>query len=208
MWKIFFDKLWIGFLCVFFLLLLLPLLLLRILATPYAYFRFKRSRYQQDFPQKFRLLSTPHMDDKPYTAIQELHLPIEYIKWREEYDLDGYFVYKDVLLNFSEPFFFDKEKGLWLWWPQQEEDDDEDDDDFENTDDCLAVEALSEFLLDEFQKNIIGRKCNRIVFFYDRKNVNAFYEPGGLEAMERLDDFVLYEKGELARAIAEFLDSI
>jgi hypothetical protein len=151
------------------------------------------------------LLSTLHIDNKPYTAIQEHYLPVEYIKWRAEYDLNGFFVYKDVLLDFSEPFFFDKEKGLWLWWPQQDEDAGEDD--FDNTDDCLSVEALSEFLLDEFQTNIPGRKCNRVVFFYERKNVITCYEPGGLETMERLDDFIIYKDGGLTKAIADFVNS-
>lgn len=144
-------------------------LLFKLFMTPFDYIKYKRSRYQQDYPRRYSWLSKPHMDNEPYTAIKESHLPVEYIKWREEYDLNGYFVYQDILLNFDEPLFFDSKKGLWLWWPGEkaEEENSENNDneeDVDNTDDCLTVEDLKDFLLDEFRNNISGARANKFYF--------------------------------------------
>ena len=199
-------------------IVLLPFLLLYFLykffMTPFDYIKYKRSRYQQDYPHKYTWLSTPHMDSKAYEAIKDNNLPVEYIKWSEDYELNGYFIYKDILLNFTEPLFFDKKKGLWLWWPSDngedevsEDDESEDDADYDNTDDCLGVDELKAFILDDFQNHILGRDCRSVVFFYARKSVENNYEKGGLEAMRALDDFIIYEKGELAQAIKQFVET-
>ena len=45
-----------------------------------------------------------------------------------------------------------------------------------------------------------------MVFFCQRKRVEKDYEEGGLERMRQLDDFVIYEKGELAKAIRDFIE--
>ncbi len=214
---------WIGekalvVLCVAVFILFLPFLLLyllyKLIIMPLDYVKYKKSRYQQDFPRKYRWLSTPHVDNEPYTAIKEKELPVEYIKWREDYDLNGYFIYKDILLDFNEPLFFDKKKGLWLSWIGQENEDDEsdevedikaDDSDYENTDDCLSVDETKAYIIEEFAKNVSGRECNNVVFFYSLKNLEKIYEEGGLKKMRELDGFVIYEKGELAKAIADFI---
>lgn len=81
--------------------------------------------------------------------------------------MPGYFEYKDILLDFNEPFFYDSERGLWLTElenvSKKEQPSDEEP---ENTEDCLTV--------DEGKKRSLG-------------------------------DFVVYEKGELATAIENFV---
>lgn len=193
----------------------LPFLLLylvwNLLMTPYYYAKHKRSRYQQDFPCKYSWPLHEHIDDAPYTAIKENALPVEYFKWCEDYDQGGDFVYKDTLLCFHNPFFFDKEKGLLLSWLGQDEENEEaewaEDTEEDNTDDCLTVAGTREYMLEAFRKNVPGRECNRVVFFCQRKRVEKNYEEGTLERMRQLDDFVLYEKGELAKAIREFIET-
>ncbi len=193
-------------------IIVLPFILIyfifKFIMTPIDYIKYKRSRYQQDFPHKYSWLATPHTDNEVYTVIKKNNLPIEYIKWREEYDLNGYFIYKDILLVFVEPFFFDEERGLWLIWPEnsfEEESEDIDDEDYENTDDCLTVDEAKKYIIERFREDISGRECNRVVFFYSRKNIENNYEEGGLEKMRELDDFIIYEKGELAEAIKKLV---
>ena len=103
------------------LLVLVPLgvlyFLYKILTMPFSYIRHKRSLYQKDFPCRYSLWRYPHHDEKVYTVIKKNDLPIAYIKGQkeyEQYEMPGYFVYKDILLDFNEPFFFDPERGLWL----------------------------------------------------------------------------------------------
>lgn len=198
--------------CIIALPFLLVYLLFKLLATPFDYIKYKRSLYQQDFPRKYKWLSEPHIDNEAYTAIKENHLPVTYIKWREDYELNGAFLYKDILLDFTEPFFFDEKKALWLFWPGAkdaeevaEEDEREDLADDENTDDCLTVEDTQDYLLEEFRSNIAGYACNRVVFFYPRKSAEKNTGEGAFENMRSHDDFIIYEKGELARAIQEFI---
>ncbi|MBE6531817.1 MAG: hypothetical protein E7679_07030 [Ruminococcaceae bacterium] len=189
---------------------LLGYFLYKLISTPFDYAKYKRSRYQQDFPHKYSWLATPHIDNKVYTIIKENNLPIEYIKWREEYDLNGYFLYKDILLVFEEPFFFDKKRGLWLIWPGNgcdEESEDIDEEDYENTDDCLTVDEAKKYILERFREDVPGLECNRVVLFYSRKNVENHYEQGGLEKMRELDDFIIYDKGELTDAIKKIVES-
>lgn len=191
----------------------LLLLLYKLVCTPFSYIQYKRSRYQRDFPHKYKWLDTVHNDNPPYTVIKDHNLPIEYIKWSEDYDVSGYFVYNDVLLDFTEPFFFDKRKGLWLCWQGQEVEEDFEDsdseqmDDEENTDDCLTVENTGELILSDFHNRTQGYACNRVVFFYRRDHAQKNYEEGGLEKMRELDDFIIYEKDELAEVLTKFVGS-
>lgn len=198
----------------FFLPFFLLLLLFKLITFPIDYVKYKRSRYQQDFPHKYKWLDMPHIDNIPYTAIKENNLPIEYIKWHEDYEFAGYFIYKNILLDFSLPFFFAKDKGLWLSWFGNEEDetlenndDEEENIDFENTDNCLTVEETKSLILEAFHRNIQGRECNNVVFFYSRKGVEKNYDEGGLEKMRELDDFIIYEKNELPKVLKQFVDT-
>lgn len=204
--------------CIFVFILFLPFLLLyllfKILATPFDYIKYKRSCYQQDFPHKYKWANESHTDNVPYTAIKKNNLPVEYIKWHEDYDMPGYFVHKDIMLIFHEPLFFDEEKGLWLWWPGESETDTTAENDGneepiyeDNTDDCLSVEDLKEFLLDDFRNHVSGRECKKVVFFYSRKKVEKIDGKIALEKMRELDDFIIYENGQLAEAIQKMIDT-
>ncbi len=208
--------------CIFvFILFLIPFLpffllflLFKILATPFDYIKYKRSCYQQDFPHKYKWANEPHTDNVPYTAIKKNNLPVEYIKWHEDYDMLGYFVYQDTMLVFHEPLFFDEKKGLWLWWPGEkeeepttEESENEESYDADNTDDCLSVEDLKEFLLDDFRNHVSGRECKKVVFFYSRKKVEKIDGKIALEKMRELDDFIIYKNGQLAEAIQKMIDT-
>lgn len=199
---------------IFIIIIVLPIaliyLLFKLLATPFDYIKYKRSRYQRDFPHKYSWLSEPHRDNAPYTAIKENELPVEYIKWSEDYNLCGYFVYKDILLDFTEPFFFDEEGKIFLWLPDEngsEETSDDETSEVENKDKSLTVEETKELILDGFRNSVSGRECHRIVFFYSRKDVLRNYKEEGLNAMCELDDFIIYEKGELAKAIKDFIEN-
>ena len=199
----------VGVACIIILPVFLLYLLCKIFITPYDYIRYKRSRYQKDYPKKYTWLSAPHMDNEPYTIIKENDLPVEYIKRYDDYDLNGYFIYKDILLVFDEPLFFDKEKEIYLCWIQRDDEDEssefEEDRDEDNTDDCMTVEGTIEYILGEFHNNVSDHVCNCIVFFYEREYVKKNYEKDGLEKMLALDNFVVYEKGKLAKAIKDFV---
>ena len=199
---------------IFVFIIVLPIallyLLFKLFATPFDYIKYKRSRYQQDYPHKYSWLSEPHVDNDAYTAIKENDLPIEYIKWSEEYNLCGYFVYKDILIDFTEPFFFDEEKKIFLRLPDVKQSEEtavggtsEDD----NSDKCLSVEETKKLILGQFHDNVSGRECHRIIFFYSRKDVERDYKEEGLSVMSELDDFIIYEKGKLANAIKNFIDN-
>jgi hypothetical protein len=206
--KIVFGFILITFCIFFFGLLLAPWFIYKILMTPIDYIRYKKSRYQKDFPHKYKWLSEPHIDNKAYTVVKENGFPVDYIKWSENYELGGYFVYKDILLDFSEPFFFDKKKELWLFWPREKEYEETDDDaiDEENTDDCLTVEDTRELYLGDFSRDVPDRECRRIVFFYRRDLAEKCYGKEGLEKLCELDDFIIYEKRTLADAIRTFIE--
>ena len=187
-------------------------LLWEIIYTPIGYIKFKNSRYQKDYPQKFTWLSKPHKDNEVYTIIKENELEIEYFKFRDDYEMPGFFLYKDTLLDFGEPFFYDDKKELWLCWLGDEAENVSDEDtefmDEENTDDCMTVDAIREIMVDEFCKNYPDRECKKVIFFYQRKNVERNYGIGAVETMENLEDFVLYEKGDLANAIIKTMVNI
>ena len=179
-------------------------------ATPFDYIKYKRSRYQKDFPHRYSWLKEPHMDNAPYTAIKENNLPVEYIKWSEDYDIGGFFVYKDILLDFTEPLFFDEEGKVFLLLSNEKEaveiTDDETSEE-ENSDKSLTVAETKELVLGLFRDNAPNRECNRIVFFYSRRNAKRDYKEEGLNVMRELDDFIIYEKGELAKVIKDFIEN-
>ena len=199
------------FIIVFVLPIALIYLLFKFLATPFDYIKYKSSRYQRDFPHKYSWLSEPHFDNAAYTAIKENNLPVEYIKWSEDYNLCGYFVYKNILLDFTEPFFFDEEGKVFLRLPDDENETEEITEDEisedKNSDKSLTVEETKELILDGFRNSVPGRECHKIVFFYSRKDVERDYKEEGLNAMRELNDFIIYEKGELAKVIKDFIEN-
>ena len=132
---------------------------------------------------------------------------MEYVKWGEDYDLHGYFVCGDTLLNFIEPFFYDEKKKVWLFWPGEAEkepmeiDENEDED---NTDDCVAVDVAKELMLQQFAADVAGRECRRVAVFYERQKTERQYGTAEVEALESAG-CVVYERGELAQAIRKVI---
>ena len=195
------------------LVILVPLgalyFLYKILTMPFSYIRHKRSLYQKDFPCRYSIWRYPHHDEKVYTVIKKNDLPIAYIKGQkeyEQYEMPGYFVYKDILLDFNELFFFDPERGLWLTELETaSEEEQPSDEDSESTEHCLTVDEGKKRYLEDFRRDVPDYVCNRVVMFYLRGHVERGYNKGGLDRMRSLGDFVVYEKGELATAIQNFV---
>ncbi len=187
--------------------LMLLVLLGQFLLTPITYIRFKKSRYQKDFPRKFSLFCGVHPDNEVYTIVKKNDLPVEYIKYNEDYDLFGYFVSGDILLNFTEPFFYDEKKKVWLFWPGEAEREpmemDEEADE-ENTDDCVGVEAAKEIMLQRFAADVAGRECRRVAVFYERQKTERIYGEAQAEALKSAG-CILYEHGALSQAIREVI---
>ena len=180
--------------------------LYKILTVPFSYIRHKKSLYQKDFPCRYSLWRYPHHDEKVYTVIKKIGLPIDYIKSPKQYEMPGYFVYKDILLDFNEPFFYDPERGLWLTELENaSEEEQPSDKEIENTEDCLTVDEGKKRSLEEFHRDVPDYACNRVVMFYLKGHVERGYNKGGLERMRSLGDFVVYEKGELDTAIQNFV---
>ena len=199
-----------------FVIILLPFVILyliyKLLTIPFDYARYKKSLYQRDFPHKYTWLREPHSDNEAYTAIKENNLPVEYIKWSEEYDRRGYFVYRDILLDFTEPFFFDEEDKHFVYCVENDEPVEViETEDTENGggDECLTVEEAKAFLLNKFGNDVPGRECTGIVFFYSRRGAESAtnFNDEGMMRLHELDNVILYEKGELAKAIKNFTNN-
>ena len=79
--------------------------------------------------------------------------------------------------------------------------------DEDNTDQCLTVDGMKELILGRFHDNVPSRECKGIVFFCSRKNAERDYKEEGLNVMRNLDGFIIYEKGELATVIKDFIDN-
>ena len=180
-----------------------------LLYTPIDYIKFKHSTYQKDFPRKYKWLCGRHVDNRIYTIIKENALPISYLRFYDDYELSGDFLYKDIALNFSQPFFFDDKKEEWLFWPHNdgnnETEDAEDVEIEDNTDDCLTEAESIEYILGQFKNQYPNVACTQMVFFYEIKFVKSVYGALALEKMQQNDSFILYQKGKLKEAIEELI---
>lgn len=188
---------------VLFLPLALLLLVGYLLYWPIEYGKIKRSRYQKDFPRKITFACGVHPDNEAYTIVKDHDLPVEYIRWNEDYDLHGYFVYGDTLLNFTEPFFYDEKKKVWLFWPGEEETEPmemEEAAEEDDTDDCVAIDAAKELMLQRFAADVAGRECRRVAVFYQRQKTEKRYGKAEAEALKTAG-CIVYERGELLSAI-------
>ena len=196
-------------LLIIFLPFCLLLLIGYVLYTPIDYINFKRSAYQKDFPRKYKWLCGRHVDNRIYTIIKENDLPISYLKFYDDYELAGDFLYKDIALNFSQPFFFDDKKEEWLFWPHNDGDNEAEDAEGveieDNTDDCLTEEESREYILGKFKEQYPNVACTQMVFFYENKFVKSVYGDLALEKMQQNDSFILYKRGKLKEAIQEFI---
>ena len=219
-----FGCLVVSVLFLVFLPFLLVFFLVKLIMTPYEYIKYRHSRYQKDFPKAYTWMATPHRDDPIYTVIKEENLPIEYIKCYEVYDQIGFFVFRDLLLCFHEPLFFDADRGVWVSYAEDlcpVETPDEDGETFESLEysegddpeeddtlDRLSFEESVDLLLRAFREHAGGRECSRCVFFYQRNRLEKQYKKAGVESARRLDGMILYEKGEPGAAIREFLEAL
>lgn len=193
------------------LVLLIPVLVVylifKLLWMPVAYIKVKRSLYHKAFPSKFSLFDGLHVDSEPYAAIVENDLPVEYVKHSGDYTYRGYFIYKDTLLCFSEPVICDADKGIWYSWMDAEKDPYARKRNEEYARSAMTVEAVADEQLQGLKDAHTEHICNRVAFFFARKSAEGGYTQASVDTMRRLDDFVVYEKGELANAIREFIGS-
>ena len=210
----FWSQLLVGISLIFILAILIPVglffLIFKFITMPFNYYKYRHSQYQKDFPHKFNFLDPFHVDNIPYSIIKENELPVEYIKWSKEYDMYGYFIYKDILLDFTEPFFFDPETSTFTFNPEEkaeekaEDDNNQDIDDVEN---CLSVEETKVFVLNDFHNNIQERECKQVVFFYSQEKLEKAHGKFALEKMSDLSDFIVYKKDTLLQVLKEFVDT-
>lgn len=174
-----------------------------LLYTPVDYLLFKKSLHQRDFPRRYSICLGRHSDNEAYTVIKESGLPIDYVIHPDNYDLSGYFIYKDTLLVFGEPLFFDEEKGLWLGESEIRDGCEEDE---ENCcKDSLTVDGIKEELLNGLAELMPDRVCNKVIFFMQRNRTESNYGKKATDILKADDGFVLYEKGCLSNAILDFI---
>lgn len=191
---------------------LLLWLVLDIIYSPFRYYKVKKSLYYKDFPYKYKWLDGVHQDNGVYTFIKENHLPIQYLKCYENYNLSGFFLYKDVLLDFSEPFLYDDESMVWCVFPEDDESAEDDTTGTETVDhsddyEILTVDGWKESQIMEFKEKFPDQICKNIVFFYNKKRLLRWYGEEAPNKLKDLDGFILYEKGELEKAIQEYIAS-
>lgn len=210
----FWSQLLAGICLIFILAILIPVglffLIFKFITMPFNYYKYRHSQYQKDFPHKFNFLDPFHVDNIPYSIIKENELPVEYIKWSKEYDMYGYFIYKDILLDFTEPFFFDSETSTFTFNPEEEAEEKTEDDNNQDIDDvenCLSVEETKVFVLNDFYNNIQKRECKQVVFFYSQEKLEKAHGKFALEKMSDLSDFIIYKKDTLLQVLKEFVDT-
>lgn len=205
-----------GFLAVLLIMIVVPIGLLlligSVLYTPIDYVKFKRSEYQKDFPRKYNWLCGTHTDNKIYTIVKQNSLPISYHKLYDDYELSGAFVYKDTVLNFSNPFFFDSDKSKWLFWPHndKEESDVEDTEDEalqenDSIEDCISLEEAQEFILSKYNEEHPNLNLKNVVYFYEESFVKDLYGDIALNTMMQNKIFTVYRKNELKTAIINYI---
>ena len=196
----FWSQLLAGIALIFIFAMLIPiglfLLIFKFITMPFNYYKYRHSQYQKDFPHKFNFLAPLHIDNIPYSIIKENELPIQYIKWSKVYDMSGYFVYKDILLDFTEPFLFDSETNTFTFNPE--------DDDVEKR---LSVEETKAFVLNDFHQNIQECECKQVVFLYSQEQLEKAHGKMAAEKMGELNDFIVYRKDNLHQVLKKFIDT-
>ena len=177
----------------------LPILLVAmVIYLPIQYIRFKRSRYQKDFPRKASFGCGPHVDNTVYTIVKERELPIRYFRQNHlNYDEPGWFLYNDILLDFTDPVFFDKERNIC---PSRYEEQD-----VETAGGPLSVDAQKRETMDAFHRHEPDQPCTRVVFFINQSSAEDMYDDAGMEELRTSDDFVLYTKKTLADQLEKFI---
>ena len=207
------SQLLAGIVLIFTFAILIPvglfLLIFKFITMPFNYYKYRNSHYQKDFPHKFNFLDPFHIDHIPYSIIKENELPIQYIKWSKEYHLYGYFIYKDILLDFTEPFFFDPETNTFTFNPEEEVEEKNEDDNNQDIDDvenCLSVEETKAFVLNEFHNSVKQYECKQVIFLYSQEKLKKAHGEIALKKMGELNDFIVYKKDNLHQVLKEFVE--
>lgn len=206
------GKFFCTFLVIVLIIIFIPLLLIcALLYLPIDYIKFKRSRYQKDFPRKYSLFSGVHIDNKIYTLIKENNLPIEYYKCDGDYDFEGYFLYKDALLNFIEPFCYLKENDEWMYLLNNDEQYVESQQFLQGTpeidEEYEPIGEAKERFIKDFRENNHEVTCNKVVFFYDAEETEHCYGARAVEKLRELDGIVLYEENALKETIRDYIEN-
>ena len=121
----------------------------------------------------------------------------------------GYFIYKDILLDFTEPFFFDPETNTFTFNPEEEFEEKNEDDNNQDIDDvenCLSMEETKAFVLNGFHNNTQDRECKQVVFFYSQEKLERAHGKIALKKMGELNDFIVYKKDNLHQVLKEFVE--
>ena len=170
--------------------------------SPIQYYKVKNSLYYKDFPYKYKWLDSTHCDNEVYTIVKNNDLPINYFKLHENYDCAGTFLYKDTILDFSEPFQYNDEADCWCVYP---EDEDTEDDETDYTDSCLTVDGWKKSCIEAFQNSSPDHPCSNIVFFYNINRTKRFYGEKALNKLKEDNNFILHEKGNLEEAVKSYI---
>ncbi len=183
-------------------LLFSPLLLFIFLCvaiyTPFNYIQFKTSRYHKDFGGKFSFTRFGvHWDNKYYTIIKKNNLPIEYLKFDESYESLGRFVYRNSLLIFDSPLWYNEERSEWV----------SEDYDNEDNEAIFTLEETKQEYLKFFHEKFPERKCNDVVFFMEKKSFKKHSSKATLRSAKEIDCFVVYE-GKLVDTLKKFVNEI
>ena len=148
-------------------LLFFPIILLFMLfiliATPFDYLKYKRTRYYKDTKEKYSLFCATSYYIKLYDLIKEENLPIDYYRYNNGSFITGYgfFVYKDILILSGYVLCHDEEKNIWLVETDDEYVDIKDDVEDE-------IKACNDFLKKEV--------CKRAVVLIDEDDFNEHPE--------------------------------
>ena len=210
----FWSQLLAGVVLIFMFAILIPvglfILIFKFITMPFNYYKYSHSHYQKDFPHKFNFLEPFHIDHIPYSIIKENKLPIQYIKWSDEYHMHGYFIYKDILLNFTEPFFFDPKTNTFIFNPEEEVAEGKEDDNNQDIDDVenfLSMEEAKAFVLNDFDNNVKQHECKQVIFLYSQEKLKKAHGEIALKKMGELDDFIVYKKDNLHQVLKKFVET-
>ena len=148
-------------------LLFFPIILLFMLfiliATPFDYLKYKRTRYYKDTKEKYSLFCAKSYYIELYGLIKEENLPIDYYRCNNGCFITGYgfFVHKDILILSGDALCYDEEKNIWLVEVDDEYIDIKDDVEDE-------IKACNDFL----EKEV----CKRAVVLIDEDDFNEHPE--------------------------------
>ncbi len=190
---------------VMFLIFLLPggffILCGVLLLEPLRYIRLRRSLYYKDFPTRYKFPCEMHADSLPYSIVKEKGLPICYRKHPRNHELDGFFTYGNTLLNFSEPFIYDKEQDCWLTYFEYAEQIGGDTDTDPTAADGVPYDVETE-ALEDLHCTFPEVHCDRVVWFVRSDKIKNAH---ARELLAGRNDVVLYTKKTLEDTLRNWM---